>query len=105
MKVRNNVSDELRILLTKDLEQYKAEIQMNDSEYKELCWWVRNGHSPYDNAWDIATDAGIPMDYISAKRVVESGTELIPAYDTVNDEPLLLLPDDEDDVANEELPF
>ena len=44
---------------------------MDDKEFTELCQWVQSGHSPYDNGWGIATDAGTPMDYISAKRIVE----------------------------------
>ena len=46
------------------------------------------------------------MDYIGAKRIVESGQELIAAYDTVNDEPIFLVQEDgTDDSSDEELPF
>jgi len=52
--------------------QYIKEVSITDNEYKELCQWVQSGNSPYNNGWDIATDAGTPMDYIKAKRIVES---------------------------------
>ena len=71
MKFLNNVSRELRLILADDLKRYTAEVKMNDKEFTELCQWVQSGHSPYDNGWGIATDAGTPMDYISAKRIVE----------------------------------
>ena len=106
MKFHNNVSRELRSLLRDDLQQYITEVQMTDAERQELFQWIQAGNSPYDNGWNIATDAGTPMDYISAKRIVESGTEPIAAYDTVNDEPFFLAQDgDTDDSSDEELPF
>lgn len=106
MKFHNNISQQMRSLLRNDLQRYIQEVQMTDTERQELCQWVQAGNSPYDNGWNIATDAGIPMDYVSAKRIVESGIELIAAYDTVNDEPIFLEKDDDtDDCADEELPF
>lgn len=106
MKFHNNVSRELRTLLRDDLQRYIKEVQMTDLERQELCQWVQAGNSPYDNGWNIATDAGIPMDYISAKRIVESGTEFIAAYDTANDETIFLVQEnDTDDSSDEELPF
>lgn len=105
MRFQNNISKELRLMLTDDLQRYKAEIEMNDEEYTELCQWVQSGHSPYDNGWSIATDAGTPMDYISAKRIVESGVELVAAYDTVNDDPIFLIPVNEDDAGDGDIPF
>ena len=50
----------------------------------------------------MATDAGTPMDYISAKRFVESEGCVIAGYDTVNNEPIFFIQDDNTD---EELPF
>lgn len=105
MRLQYNISKELRLMLTGDLQRYKAEVKMNDEEYTELCQWVQNGHSPYDNGWGIATDAGIPMDYISAKRIVESGVEVVAAYDTVNGEPIFLVPVNEDDTVDGDIPF
>lgn len=106
MKFRNNVSRELRSLLRDDLQRYIKEVQMTDMERQELFQWVQAGNSPYDNGWNIATDNGTPMDYIGAKRIVESGQELIAAYDTVNDDPIFLVQEDgADDSSDEELPF
>lgn len=106
MKFRKSVSKDLRILLRKDLRRYVKEIQMTDAEYRELCEWVQAGNSPYDNVWYIATDAGTPMDYISAKRFLESEGCVIAGYDTVNDEPIFFIHDDDTEVTtDEELPF
>lgn len=96
----------MRSLLRNDLQRYIQEVQLTDTERQELCQWVQAGNSPYDNGWNIATDAGAPMDYVSAKRIVESGIGLIAAYDTGNDEPIFLAQDDDtDDCADVELPF
>ena len=106
MKFRNSVPKKVRLMLSNDLQRYMQEVKMSESEYKELCQWVQDGHSPYGNAWDIATDWGTPMDYIRAKRIVESGIGLIAAYDTVNDEPIFLVQEDgTDDSSDKELPF
>ena len=105
MKFRKSIPREVRQLLENDLEQYKAEVKMSNSEYAELRQWVQEGHSPYDNPWYIATEGGIPMDYISAKQVIERSEELVAAYDTVNDEPIFLVPDVDDNTVNDELPF
>lgn len=72
MKFQNGISKELGAMLLQDLQRYIKEVAMTDNEYQELCQWVQSGNSPYNNGWDIATDAGTPMDYINAKRIVES---------------------------------
>lgn len=106
MKFRKSVSKDLRTLLSKSLQRYVKEVRMTDTEYRELCEWVQAGNSPYDNSWYIATDAGTPMDYISAKRFVESEGCVIAGYDTVNDEPIFFIQDDNTEVTtDEELPF
>lgn len=106
MKFHKSVSKDLRTLLSKDLQRYVKEIQMTDAEYRELCEWVQDGNSPYDNGWYIATDAGTPMDYISAKRLVEGGRCVNAGYDTINDEPIFLVQDDDtESAADEEVPF
>lgn len=105
MKFRKSIPREARQLLENKLQQYTAEVKMSNSEYAELRQWVQEGHSPYDNPWYISTESGMPMDYISAKQVIERGEELVAAYDTVNGEPAFLVPDVDDDTLNEELPF
>ena len=106
MKFHNSVSKEMRTLLSNDLQQYIKEVQTSDAEYRELCQWVQAGNSPYDNGRYIDTEAGAPMDYISAKRFVESGGCVVSCYDTVNDEPIFLIQDDDTESAtDEELPF
>ena len=46
------------------------------------------------------------MDYISAKRLVEGGRCVIAGYDTVNDEPIFLIQDDDtESAADEDVPF
>ena len=105
MKFHNRVSKGLRTLLSEDLQRYIKEVQMTNAEYRELCEWVQVGNSPYDNGWYIATDAGTPMDYISAKRFVESGGCVIAGYDTTNDEPIVLVQDDTESATDEDVPF
>ena len=106
MKFHNSGSEELRSLLKDDLQRYIKEVQITDMERQELFQWVQAGNSPYDSGWNIADDAGIPMDYVSAKRIVESGQELIVAYDPVNDEPIFLIQKDgTDDSSDKGLPF
>ena len=106
MKFHNRVSKGLRTLLSEDLQRYIKEVQMTNAEYRELCEWVQAGNSPYDNGWYMSTDTGAPMDYISAKRFVESGGCVISGYDTVNDEPIFLIQDDDiEDATDEEIPF
>ena len=105
MKFRKSIPREVRQLLERDLNRYETEFSMSNSEYAELRQWVQEGHSPYDNPWYIATEGGIPMDYINAKQVIEHSEELVAAYDTVNDEPVFIVQDVGDDAANEELPF
>ena len=106
MEFHNSVSKDLRTLLSKGVQRYVKEVRMTDTEYRELCEWVQAGNSPYDNSWYIATDAGTPMDYISAKRFVESEGCVIAGYDTVNDEPIFFIQDDNTEVTTDgELPF
>ena len=71
MKFQKGISKELCVMLQHDLQQYTKEVAMSEDEYQDLCQWVQAGNSPYNNGWDITTDAGTPMDYISAKRIVE----------------------------------
>lgn len=106
MKFHCGISKEIQTMLTSDLQCYAQEVKMSKSEYEELCRWVQAGHSPYDNGWAMATDWGTPMDYISAKRIVESGMELMTAYETANDEPIFLVQEnDSDNSFEEKLPF
>ena len=72
MNFQKGISKELRTKLLQDLQRYIKEVAMTSNEYEDLCQWVQSGNSPYNNGWDIATDAGSPMDYINAKRIVES---------------------------------
>lgn len=72
MNFQKGISKELRTMLLQDLQRYIKEVAMTGNEYEDLCQWVQSGNSPYNNGWDIATDAGSPMDYINAKRIVES---------------------------------
>ena len=105
MKFHRNVPMEHRSLLKKDLKQYEKEVQMNKKELQELHRWVQEGHSPYDNGWYIATDYGTPMDYISAKRLMESGAFLESVYDTVGGDPILFIQDEREATTDEQLPF
>ena len=58
------------------------------------------------NAYTKFSEGPTPMDYISAKRFVESEGCVIAGYDTVNDEPIFFIQDDNTEVTtDEELPF
>lgn len=106
MRFHKNASQEIRMALSNDLRQYIEEVPMNARERSELRKWVQSGRSPYDNGWNIATDAGTPMDFVNALRVVESGENTIAAYDTQNDEPIfLVLEDSSENMMDEDLPF
>lgn len=104
MKFHSGISKEIQTMLTNDLQCYAQEVKMSKSEYKELCQWVQAGHSPYDNGWAMATDWGTPMDYISAKRIVESGMDLVAAFGAA--EPIFYVREDgSETTAGDELPF
>lgn len=106
MKFQNSVPKELQALLINDLKQYEKEVPMSTEEAQELQQWVQAGNSPYDNGWYITTEYGAPMDYISAKRILESGACLVAEYDTANDNPILIIQDEQDeDTTDEDLPF
>ena len=78
---------------------------MTPAERKELQVWVRSGHSPYDNGCYIATEAGIPMDFVNALRMSEDMEAMIPEYDTQSDD-IVFISDDLDEVDPfDKLPF
>ena len=105
MKFWKRVPREIRTILNEQYQQYTREVPMTTAERKELQAWVRSGHSPYDNGWYIATEAGIPMDFVNALRVSEDMEYMIPEYDTQSDE-IVFIPNDLDEVDPfEELPF
>lgn len=108
MRFQKDVSREMRAALSNDLRQYVKEVPMNARERSELRNWVQSGQSPYDNGWNIATDAGTPMDCVNALRVVKSGENTVAAYDTQNDEPIFLVLENSNSSENmmdEDLPF
>lgn len=78
---------------------------MTQAERKELQVWVRSGYSPYDNGWYIATEAGIPMDFVNALRLSENMEVVIPEYDTQSDKIAFILNDPDEVDPFEELPF
>lgn len=56
----------------RDMRRYLKQFpDVTPDEKKALRSWVRSGHSPYENGWYIATDAGGPMDFINASRFLE----------------------------------
>ena len=106
MKFHNKVSKERRIMLTYDLNRYIAEVKMSDCEYEELCQWVQAGNSPYDNGWNIATEAGTPMDYINARRTVYSAIDNLGAVPVqVCNDPLSCVLDDDCSNIDNLFPF
>ena len=71
MKFKNGVSPELREILLADLERYSREVQMTENEFTELCKWVQDSNSPYDNGWCMSSEDGHPMSFVEAMREIE----------------------------------
>ena len=56
----------------RDMRKYLKQFSnVTPEEKKALRSWVRNGHSPYENGWYIATESGWPMDFINASRFLD----------------------------------
>ena len=70
MKFKKEISMELRGLLMADFEQYTSEVQMSEEEYVELCKWVQEGNSPYDNGWYMSSNDGHPMWFVETMREI-----------------------------------
>ena len=105
MRFWKQVPHEVRTILAEEYQQYVKEVPMTPAERKELQAWGRSGHSPHDNGWYIATEVGVPMDFVNALRLSENIEDIIPEYDTQSDE-IVFAPDDLDEVDPfEELPF
>lgn len=105
MKFWKKVPQEVRTILSEQYQQYVKEVPMTPVERKQLQDWVRSGHSPYDNGWYIATEAGTPMDFVNALRMSEDMEDMIPEYDTQYDD-VVFIPNDPEEVDPfEELPF
>lgn len=106
MRFQKNVSQEIRAILSNDLRRYVNEVPMNARERSELRKWVQSGRSPYDNGWHIATDAGIPMDFVNALRFIENEASVEVAYDTALDDIVFIAGTDHPaTTVTEELPF
>ena len=105
MKFWKKVPQEVRTILSEQYQQYVTEVPMTPAERKELQAWVRSGHSPYDNGWYIATEAGIPMDFVNALRMSEDMEAMIPEYDTRSGDIVFVPNDLDEDDPFEELPF
>ena len=106
MRFQKNVSQEIRAILSNDLRRYVNEVPINARERSELRKWVQSGRSPYDNGWHIATDAGIPMDFVNALRFIESEASVKVAYDTALDDIVFIVGTDHPaTTVTEELPF
>ena len=69
MRFKDNVSQEVRVLLEMELHRYKREIRdMTRDEWDMLASWVYSGHSPYTNPDDVYADDGWPMDFVNTLR-------------------------------------
>ena len=86
MRFWKQVPQEVRTILSEQYQQYVKEVPMTPAERKELQAWVCSGHSPYDNGWYIATEAGAPMDFVNALRMSEDMEDMIPEYDTQSED-------------------
>lgn len=74
MQFKKDVSPELRKILLVDLDRYTSAIQMTEEEHIELCKWVQDGNSPYDNGWYISSENGTSLDFVNAMRIIASDT-------------------------------
>ena len=105
VKFWKKVPQEVRTILSEQYQQYVKEVPMTPAERKELQAWIRSGRSPYDNGWYIATEAGIPMDFVNALRMSEDMEAMIPEYDTRSGDIVFVPNDLDEDDPFEELPF
>lgn len=65
--------DEIHEMLQRELEQYEAKIgKITPYERRGLRGWVASGNSVNDNPYDLYSEDGSPMDFITAKRVFPS---------------------------------
>ena len=66
-----DLTKEHKISLLKELKEYTATIEdLTDEELNDLCEWVADGNSVYDNPCYISEDNGKPMNYIEAVRIM-----------------------------------
>lgn len=106
MRFHKNVPQELQEILSVDFNRYIKEVPMSVNERNELQKWVQSGHSPYDNSWYIATEAGVPMDFVNALRFIETEASVDVVYDTVAEDIVFVASAGTPTVSlTEELPF
>ena len=66
------VNNDIQAFLYDELRQYYTMIgAMTVGERAELCKWINDGNSPYDNPYLLYEENGYPMDYINAVRITE----------------------------------
>ena len=64
---------EYRNKCRREMRQYLKDFpDATPEEKRDLSSWVRSGHSPYENGDYIATESGGPMDFINARRFLET---------------------------------
>jgi len=63
---------DVKDMLRKELRDYEARIGfITPDERKELRDWVARGNQAVCNPWYIAGEDGCPLDYITAKRIID----------------------------------
>ena len=69
-------NNEFLKLLRRDMKTYEKTItDITPQEKNDLREWVNGGHSVYENPYFLYTEAGHPMDFVEAERIVNDMRE------------------------------
>lgn len=90
MKIKISTSEELNEILSRVLDKYLDENNIDQKEKEQLFQWISEGNSPYNNPYYMSNEKGYPIDFIEALRAVEqfafeSGNETTRKSDKVID--------------------
>ena len=94
--INSVVKDEERQLLLDEKKTYLSKLKTTPEERGRVRSWVNRGNSVYANPWQLYSESGFPMDFITAMRAVAE-MENIEPYN-----PYLDISDDD---SSTELPF
>jgi len=79
-------------MLQQQLKEYEKGMKLSKKERQALHFWVKAGHSPYENDSFFGN-----LDYISALRLEKENPKVKYSYDTLSDDFYLEIVDDEED--------
>lgn len=68
MKFNRYLPEETRELLEKQYKEYIKQKPMTKKEKKALKEWVKEGHSVYENPYEIRADGQVPVEFLTVFR-------------------------------------